>query len=187
MRKFKALLTALSLCILVSASIAHAADALVTPALVAPAPVTPALVAPAPVTPALVNPALAAPTLPVINNSIESLTRESDPQESARRSTQGNWKKKWAISLAPLVASEALDAASSYGLRELNPLLAQPDGRFGMKAAGLKFGVIGGLIGVEYLLVRKYPRSAKFFTVINWTTAGATTGLAIHNYTLPGR
>jgi hypothetical protein len=187
MRKFKASLAALSLCIFVSASVAHAADALVTPALVAPAPVIPALVNPALAGPTLAAPTLAAPTLPVINNSIESLTRESDPQESARRSTQGNWKKKWAISLAPLVASEALDAASSYGLRELNPLLAQPDGRFGMKAAGLKFGVIGGLIGVEYLLVRKYPRSAKFFTVINWTTAGATTGLAIHNYTLPGR
>jgi hypothetical protein len=36
-------------------------------------------------------------------------------------------------------------------------------------------------------MVRKFPRSAKFFTVVNWTTAGATTGLAIHNYSLPGR
>jgi len=125
----------------------------------------------------------ATPTLPAIDNSVESLSRETGNHQN----THGNWHKKWAISLAPLVASEALDAASSYGLRELNPVLAQPDGRFGMKAAGVKFGVIGGLIGVEYLLVRKCPRSAKFFTVINWTTAGATTGLAIHNYTLPGR
>lgn len=153
MRKFKASLAALSFCTLVGGPIAYAADALVPPA------------------------------LPAIDNSIESLTRESGRRESGH----GNWQKKWAISLAPLLASEALDAASSYGLRELNPMLAQPDGRFGMKAAGVKFGVVGGLIGVEYLLVKKYPRSAKFFTVINWTTAGATTGLAIHNYTLPGR
>jgi hypothetical protein len=157
MRKFKASFTALIFCTLVGAPIIHAADALVTPAL--------------------------SPTLPAIDNSVESLTRQTGNHESAH----GSWQKKWAISLAPLVASEALDAASSYGLRELNPVLAQPDGRFGMKAAGVKFGVIGGLIGVEYLLLRKYPRSAKFFTVINWTTAGATTGLAIHNYTLPGR
>jgi hypothetical protein len=168
MRKFKASLAALIFCILVGAPIVHAADALVTPALAPPAPIAPALITPA---------------LPVIDNSVESLSRESGKHENAH----GNWQKRWAISLAPLVASEALDASSSYGLRELNPVLAQPDGRFGMKAAGIKFGVIGGLVGVEYLLVRKFPRSAKFFTVINWTTAGATTGLAIHNYTLPGR
>lgn len=168
MRKFKASLAALIFCTLVGAPIIHAADALVTPALAPSAPIAPALITPA---------------LPVIDNSVESLSRESGKPENADR----NWQKRWAISLAPLIASEALDASSSYGLRELNPVLAQPDGRFGMKAAGIKFGVIGGLVGVEYLLVRKFPRSAKFFTVINWTTAGATTGLAIHNYTLPGR
>jgi hypothetical protein len=167
MRKFKASLAVLFLCTFLGAPIVHAAD-----------PVTPA-----PIAPALIPPTLATPALPVIDNSVESLTRQTGNHERAH----GSWQKKWAISLAPLVASEALDAASSYGLRELNPVLAQPDGRFGMKAACVKFGVIGGLIGVEYLLVRKYPRSAKFFTVINWTTAGATTGLAIHNYTLPGR
>src|SRR5579863_6633468 len=123
--------------------------------------------------------ALVTPAIPAVDSSVESLAHDSGAYR--------NWKKKWAISLAPLAGSQALDAASSYGLRELNPVLAQPDGRFGMKAVGIKFGVVGGLIGVEYLLVRKYPRSAKFFTVINWTTAEATTGLAIHNYTLPGR
>lgn len=157
MRNFKASLAAFAFCILVGAPTACAADALVPPA--------------------------PPPALPAIDNSIESLTRESGRREGGH----GNWQKKWAISLAPLLASEALDAASSYGLRELNPMLAQSDGRFGMKAAGVKFGVVGGLIGVEYLLVKKYPRSAKFFTVINWTTAGATTGLAIHNYSLPLR
>jgi hypothetical protein len=158
MRKFKASLAALALCIFVSAPIAHAADALIPPT-------------------------LATPALPAIDNSVASLTRQTADREIVR----GSWQKKWVISLAPLVASQALDSASSYGLRELNPMLAQPDGRFGMKAAGIKFGAIGGLIFVESLLVRKYPRSTKFFTVINWTTAGATTGLAIHNYTLPGR
>lgn len=155
MRKFKTSLAVLSFCTVLGAPLAHAADALVTPA------------------------------LPAVDRSIESLTSEANVYGADR--ARGSWRKKWAISLAPLLVSESLDAASSYGLRELNPMLAQPDGRFGMKAAGIKFGVVGGLIGVEYLLVRKYPRSAKFFTVINWTTAGATTGLAIHNYTLPGR
>jgi len=106
------------------------------------------------------------------------------PREYPRQS-EPKWRRQWAISLAPLVASQSLDAASSYGMRELNPLLASPNGGFGMKATGVKFGVIGVLAGTEYLLVRKYPRSAKFFAIVNWTTAGATTGLAVHNYRLP--
>jgi hypothetical protein len=94
------------------------------------------------------------------------------------------WRRQWAISLVPLFGSEALDAASSYGMRELNPLLAGSNGGFGMKATVIKFGVIGALAGAEYLVVRKHPASAKFFTIVNWATAGATTGLAVHNYGL---
>jgi hypothetical protein len=105
--------------------------------------------------------------------------REQFPNHDAK------WHKRWAVSLAPLFVSESLDAASSYGMRELNPLLASPDGGFGMKAASVKFGVIGALAGVEYVLVKKYPRSARFFAIANWTTAGATTGLAVHNFGLP--
>ena len=104
MRKFEASLAALFLCTFLGAPIAHAADALVTPA------------------------------LPVIDNSIESLSRDSGAREHQGARTPGNWQKRWAISLAPLLGSEALDSASSYGLRELNPVLAQQDGRFGMKA-----------------------------------------------------
>ncbi len=70
-------------------------------------------------------------------------------------------------------------------MRELNPVLAGSDGGFGMKATVLKFGVVGALTGVEYVLVKKYPRSAKFFTVVNWSTAGVTSGLAVHNFQLP--
>jgi hypothetical protein len=94
------------------------------------------------------------------------------------------WRRQWAISLAPLFASQALDAASSYGMRELNPLLAGSNGGFGMKATAIKFGVIGALAGAEYVIVRKHPASAKFFTIVNWVTAGGTTGLAVHNYGL---
>ena len=94
------------------------------------------------------------------------------------------WRRQWAISLAPLFASEALDAASSYGMRELNPLLTGSNGGFGVKATGIKFGVVGALAGAEYLIVRKRPESAKFFTIVNWVTAAATTGLAVHNFGL---
>ena len=92
--------------------------------------------------------------------------------------------RAWEISLAPVLASQALDVASSYGMRELNPLLAGPDGRFGPRAAGIKFSATAGLVGVEFLIVRKYPRSARVFSKINWSASVITTGFAAHNFTL---
>lgn len=92
--------------------------------------------------------------------------------------------KSWKISLAPLVASQALDAASSYGMRELNPLLASANGGFEMKATSIKLGVTGALVGVEYLIVRKYPRSARVISKLNWTSGIVTTGFAVHNYAI---
>jgi len=98
--------------------------------------------------------------------------------------SEARWRKRWVVSLTPLVASQSLDAASSYGMRELNPLLASSNGGFGAKAVGIKFGAAGGALVVEYLLVKKYPRSAKFFSIVNWSTAGITTGFAAHNYAI---
>jgi hypothetical protein len=109
--------------------------------------------------------------LPAARHSIE---------ESARVAALKSWK----ISIAPLVASQALDAASSYGMREMNPLLADPNGGFGMKATSIKLGVTGALVGVEYLIVRKYPRSARVISKLNWTSGIVTTGFAVHNYAI---
>jgi hypothetical protein len=92
--------------------------------------------------------------------------------------------KSWKISLAPLVASQALDVSSSYGMRELNPLLASANGGFEMKGAAIKLGVTGVVVGVEYLIIRKYPRSARVISRLNWTTGIVTTGFAIHNYAI---
>jgi hypothetical protein len=90
----------------------------------------------------------------------------------------------WKITLAPLIASQTLDAAGSYGLRELNAVLANSNGAFGMKAATIKAGVSGAVIGIEYLLVRKYPRSARVLAKLNWSGAALSTGLAVHNFAL---
>jgi hypothetical protein len=132
------------------------------------------------------NASLASPTSTVENPSL-ALRAVFPSKSDIAPSTAYPWQKRWAVSMIPLFASQSLDAASSYGLRELNPLLADPDGRFGVRAAAIKFGVIGGMVGVEYLVVKKFPRAAKFFTILNWTMAGATTGLAIRNYRIAGR
>jgi hypothetical protein len=90
----------------------------------------------------------------------------------------------WKISIAPLVASQALDITSSYGMRELNPLLAQSQGQFGAQSATIKLGVTGGLIGVEYLIIKAHPSAARVFTKLNWGAAALTTGFAVHNYAI---
>jgi hypothetical protein len=89
----------------------------------------------------------------------------------------------WKLSLAPLLASQGLDIASSYGKTELNPVLAGPQGQFGVNAVLIKVGVTVGLIGAEYLIVKAHPRSARLFTKVNWAAAAATTGIAVHNFT----
>ena len=133
-------------------------------------------------------PAAAAALVPIGHRTVDQLSSDDfvTTERGGDRSSASNakWHRQWAISLAPLFASQALDAASSYGMRELNPLLASPDGGFGMKATSLKFGVIGALAATEYFLVKKYPRSAKVFTIVNWATSGATSALAVHNYSL---
>jgi hypothetical protein len=100
--------------------------------------------------------------------------------ESARSTALRSWK--W--SLVPLVASQSLDVASSYGLRELNPLIANSNGAFGAGSVAMKAGITGAIIGVEYLIVRSHPRAAKVLSIMNWSSAAITTGVAVHNYTL---
>lgn len=88
----------------------------------------------------------------------------------------------WKISLVPLIASQALDAQSSYGMRELNPLLASSNGGFETKALSIKLGLTAVAAGVEYLIVRKHPASARLLAKLNWTAGMLTSGFAAHNY-----
>lgn len=104
--------------------------------------------------------------------------------ESVEDSARAAALKSWKISLLPLIGGQALDAASSYGMRELNPLLASPNGGFETKATSIKLGAAAAAVGIEYLIVRKYPRSARIFSKLNWTTGIVTTGFAVHNYAI---
>lgn len=103
---------------------------------------------------------------------------------SVQNAAQDSGRHAWKRSLLPLIASQGLDAHSSWGMRELNPVLADRNGAFGMKAAGVKFGVVGALIGIEYLIVKKFPNSARVFSKMNWGGAILTTGFAVHNYSI---
>jgi hypothetical protein len=120
--------------------------------------------------------AACAADLPATNRPIETAAIEDTARAAALRA--------WKISLAPLVASQALDACSSYGMRELNPLLASDNGGFGMKGVAIKLAVTSAVVGVEYLVIRKYPRSTRVISKLNWTTGIVTTGFALHNYAI---
>jgi hypothetical protein len=125
---------------------------------------------------ALPNPASAADAIPVIQPvTIESAARRSADQTAMRR---------WKLSVAPVFASQALDVASSYGMRELNPMLASSDGSFGAKGAGIKLGSTAAMVGLEYLIARNHPRAARIFTKINWPVSIVTTGFAAHNFAI---
>ena len=113
-----------------------------------------------------------------------SLSAQVQSFQQARRAADHEAFNRWKLSLAPVFASQALDVASSYGMRELNPMLAGSDGRFGAKGTGIKLGTTAGLMGVEYMIVRKYPRAARVFTKVNWSVSIVTAGFAVHNFAI---
>lgn len=100
----------------------------------------------------------------------------------ARSSSDAAAIRAWKRSLAPVVVSQSLDIASSYGMRELNPLLAGPDGRFRAKATTIKIGAAAVVVGIEYLIVRKWPSTGRVFSKLNWGSAILTGSFAAHNY-----
>jgi hypothetical protein len=92
--------------------------------------------------------------------------------------------RRWKLSIVPLLASQALDVASSHGKFEGNALLASPNGRFGAKASLMKLGVVGAVLGVEYLVIRKNPRAAKMLWKLNWGSSAVTGAVAARNYSI---
>jgi hypothetical protein len=107
----------------------------------------------------------------------------------AREASQGSRPDEagyrvWKWSLAPVIASQALDAASSWNMRELNPALADGSGRFAVRSATLKFSAAGALLCVEYLLVKKHPGAARVLAKLNWSSAVVTGAFAAHNYAI---
>jgi hypothetical protein len=116
--------------------------------------------------------------------SSKSLFVQSQQPVSAERLTSKTSYRAWQISLGAVAATQALDIYSSRGLRELNPVLAAPDQRFGGQAALMKLGIAGALIGVEYLVVRKHPGAAKLLWKLNLASAAVTGATAAHNFSI---
>ncbi len=84
------------------------------------------------------------------------------------------WKKRWIASAAALAASTFLDAWSSVGHYEANPLLRHPNGQFApAKAIALKAGATTGILLLQGFLARTRPQLYKPCSLAN-TAAAAT-------------
>ena len=81
-----------------------------------------------------------------------------------------------------LAASQAADAVSSRGLIETNPLLGR--GPFGARQESIKGVATVGVIIAEWLIVRRWPGTARGFTWANYLTGAATFGVAGRNWGL---
>ena len=115
--------------------------------------------------------------------------RGPDPKwlvEGARRAAEAarelpGERPLWKASLLALAASSALDAHSSWGKLEANPLLAS-GGRFGVRGLVLKAGLTGAAMGLQWRLIKRGKRSARYFTVVNFGWTAFHAGVAAYNY-----
>ncbi len=121
----------------------------------------------------------------------ESSAPESIPATVVRPDNKEYRKQLnlWRASVAALLTGNVMDATSSWGKRELNPMLSGTEGQFGKGGALLKLGVAGGVVVVEYLVLRHRPyRSlAKGLAWINFGDAAVTGGMASRNFDISGR
>ena len=89
----------------------------------------------------------------------------------------------WITSIFAAVGGTSADAASSWGKRESNSLLASSNGAFGAKGLGIKAGVTAAVI-IPQICLRKRRELKRVFTVGNFGEAAIYSGAAIHNLKL---
>ena len=95
------------------------------------------------------------------------------------------WKGVWIATWAAFVAVNVLDAHSSAGRREANPLLRDANGVFdGRKALLVKSAAGGGFFALQSWLAHKNPRENhyKTFAIANGTVTAALGAVAVRNY-----
>ena len=91
-------------------------------------------------------------------------------------------KKLWWASVAALAGASVLDTRSSWGRRELNPLLQGPNGRFGARSVEIKSVIVGVGLAFQWVALRHHNQKLeKPLSIANLAAAGLTTGAAVHN------
>jgi len=91
-------------------------------------------------------------------------------------------KKLWWVSVAALAGASVLDARSSWGRHELNPLLQGPNGQFSARSVEIKSAIVGVGLAFQWVALRHHNQKLeKPFSFANLAGAGLTTGAAVHN------
>ncbi|HXN48004.1 MAG TPA: hypothetical protein VN893_15260 [Bryobacteraceae bacterium] len=91
-------------------------------------------------------------------------------------------KKLWWVSVAALAGASVLDARSSWGRHELNPLLQGPNGQFSARSVEIKSAIVGVGLAFQWVALRHHSQKAeKPLAIVNLAAAGLTTGAAVHN------
>ncbi len=88
----------------------------------------------------------------------------------------------WKASLLAVAAASALDVHSSWGKREMNPLLADASGRFAGRGLAIKSLITGSALGVQWWMVHKKPSMAKYAAIGNFGMTAIYARIAVHNY-----
>ena len=123
----------------------------------------------------------------------ELLPVQKAQDSQTKRSSETLNKRLWQASIVTLSVANVLDVQSSLGKRELNSALAGSSGTLGARGILLKSSFQGGLLGVEYLMLRRHgltqdaSRSKLYRTlsIINFAASGVLSGIAAHNYMVP--
>lgn len=114
-----------------------------------------------------------------------------DPQKKLNPRTAGEHLVQarmgwWKIHLADSgvhLAATSLDAASSWGRPEMNPLLRSADGRFGGQGLAVKLAVFGGAELVKWTLLRNpRRRDSRLVRSISIVPGAVLTGTAVRNW-----
>lgn len=99
-----------------------------------------------------------------------------------------NAQDAYRLSVISLAGASVMDAASSLGHREGNPVLRGSEAAYGWQGVAIKAGIVSGVLLAERLILRHNPRDSrtrKALTIVNFSAAGATTAVAAHNWRIP--
>ena len=96
--------------------------------------------------------------------------------------SQAEQRKLWKWSVAALAVTHAADCHSSYGMREMNPLLRGAGNRFDAGSVALKAGVVGALVLGQKLFLPGRKGNRKRWAALNFSMAATTGGFAVRNY-----
>ena len=121
----------------------------------------------------------AAETRPAVVYSPAETRYISTLPERPTKDSKHRWKKAWIASWVVFAAVNLLDAHSSAGRRELNPLLRNSNGTFSSgKAALIKSAVGGGFFAVQWWIARTNPHT-NHYKAFAIATGAAATGLGV--------